>query len=117
MIVLEPHALKRRMLLHISSTPAQGVRVQFTNSRSNQFFDYGNAAEPTEVAVTLLYLELRFRGGIPRLRSRAHGENKRGVGHVAKAMYEFISLAPEGICPGSDGGNVRLVNKSSCQLS
>jgi hypothetical protein len=66
-IVLEPHALKRRVLFNICPTPSERIWVCSLNSLSDQVVDYWNATKAAEKSIALLYPSSRLSSGHSRL--------------------------------------------------
>ena len=63
MIVLQPHRLDAGMLVDVSVSPAQRLRVGLVNQRSNFGPNQGN---PAEAAMKAISREYRFRFGFGR---------------------------------------------------
>src|SRR5258708_7618683 len=99
MIVLQPHALKCRVLLHIFGPPSKCAGIFRTNPSSDRSLHHGDAAKSAEKSVTLSHLELGCGSGHPRFGQHFARQIWWKSWHSAYAVDLRAPLTPQRLCP------------------
>lgn len=111
MIKLEPHALERCMLIHVSSAPPRGIRVHAIEGLADFSRNHRNAAESAMKAVTRQYCRSCACIRHSRLRPLYCNETWQWLLLGFKGMNRSIALSPDRICPSPNDRIIRATNQ------
>src|SRR5665213_1400849 len=117
MVKLHPHALERRMLLRVLSSPGQRIRIVVANCDLDLFADDRNAAKDAVPTEAVYHCDSLQRRGHPNRDTVSLWDMPRGARDGSESVVFYLIricrfAPPKRFRPSPDRGQVSCFNES-----